>query len=194
MSNRQQFENIYDEFRTLVLNKEYYARRIQRSGKILRALDIFLAVMAAGSGVASFALWKIDIMGFPLGPSLLSFATGIALLLGIARPYLKLEDEHERLSSIQGAYTALAYVMEDVVTKIKTKHEVDPSSETIFQALRQVRGSLNGKEDTPADRRLIDEMARIVNQRHPESYFYYPADSAANNAPSVEPNDPWPKP
>jgi hypothetical protein len=175
MTNRQQFENVYNEFRTLVLNKEYYARRISKSGKILRALDIFLALMAGGAGVASFALWKIDVLGFPLGPLLLSLATGIALVLGIARPYLKLEDEHERLSSIQGAYGAIAYVMEDVVTTIKTNQIVDPTSETIVRALRQVRGSLVGKEDTPADRRLIDEMEKIVNQRYPaDSYFYYP--------------------
>ncbi|WP_426339939.1 hypothetical protein ACN9MZ_27315 [Pseudoduganella sp. S-14] len=181
MTNRQQFENVYDEFRTLVLNKEYYARRISKSRKILRALDIFLALFAGGSGVLSLALWKVDVMGYPVGPLLLSLTTGIALVLGIARPYLKLEDEHERLSSVQGAYGAIAYVMEDVVATIKTKQAVDETSEAIYRVLRQVRASLVAKEDTPGDRKLIDEMEKIVNQRYPaESYFYYPS----SNSPS----------
>ena len=179
MTNRQQFENVYDEFRTLVLNKEYYARRISKSRTILRALDIFLALFAGGAGVLSFALWNVQVMAYPVGPLLLSLTTGVALVLGIARPYLKLEDEHERLSSVQGAYGAIAYVMEDVVTKIKTARTVDETSETIFRALRQVRASLVAKEDTPGDRELIGELEKIVNQRYPaESFFYYPPSDA----------------
>lgn len=175
MANRQQFENIYDEFRTLVLNKEYYARRIATSKKRLRALDIFLALFAGTSGVLSLALWKAEFAGYAVGPLMLSLATGVALVLGIARPYLKLEDEHERLSSIQGAYGAIAFVMEDVVVKIKTTRDVDEASETIFRALRQVRASLVAKEDAPGDRALIDEMEKIVNQRYPaDKYFFYP--------------------
>lgn len=175
MANRQQFENVYDEFRTLVLNKEYYARRISKSKKILRALDIFLAIFAGGSGALSLALWKVELASYQVGPVMLSLATGVALVLGIARPYLKLEDEHERLSSIQGAYGAIAYVMEDVVGRIKTTRNVDETSETIFRALRQVRASLVAKEDTPGDRALIDEMEKIINQRYPaDKYFYYP--------------------
>ncbi len=186
MATRQQFDNIYDEFRTLTLNKEYYARRLGRARRILRALDIFLALFAAGSAVLSFAFWNAQIFGLPLGPSLLSFATGAALVLGIARPYLKLEDELERLSSIQGAYSAVTFVMEDVVTRVKTQQNVDSIAEGIYTALRQVRGSLGAKEDAPTDRKLIAEMQAVVNQRYPfDQYFYYP-DEKASQATSRE--------
>jgi hypothetical protein len=90
MATRQQFETVYDEFRTLVLNKEYYARRMAKSKLVLRSLDIFLALFAASSGVLSFGLWKVELAGYLIGPMLLSLATGVALVLGIARPYLKL--------------------------------------------------------------------------------------------------------
>ena len=179
MNNKQQFQNIYDEFRTLVLNKEYYARRTAKSRKLLRALDVFLALFAGASGVLSWPLWEVEAFGQPIGPLLLSLATGIALVLGIARPYLKLEDEHERLSSIQGAYGTIAFVMEDVVNKVKTSQTVDETSEAIYRVLRQVRGSLGPNEDTPADRELIDAMEAIVNQRYPMDSFYYPEDPAS---------------
>lgn len=175
MSNRQKFISLYDEFRTLVLNKEYYARRISRSRKVLRVLDIFLALFAGGSGVLGFALWKVEFFGYPVGPMLLSLTTGVALVLGIARPYLKLEDELERLSSIQGAYGTIAFVMEDLVTRVKTAQTVDETADTIYQVLRQVRSSLMSKEDMPSNRELIAEIQDIVNQRYPsDTYFYYP--------------------
>jgi hypothetical protein len=174
MSNRQQFENIYNEFRTLVLNKEYYARRISKSGKRLKALDIFLAIFAGSSGVAGFILWKTELFGLPVGPLVLSLLSGVALMLGIARPYLTLEDEHERLASIQGVYGAIAYLMEDVVNRIKTIQEVDENAEIIVRALRQIRVSLAAREDMLGDRDLIKQMQDIVNQRYPVSTFYYP--------------------
>lgn len=179
MRTKQQFENIYDEFRTLTLNKEYYSRKMSRSRSWLKGLDIFLAIFAAGSGVLGFALWKQEFFGLPIGPTLLSLATGIALVLGIARPYFKLEDNLERLSSIHGSYSAIAFIMEDVVKNIKTNEEVDETSEAIYTALRQVRGSFVAKEDAPADRELIDEMQKIVNQRYPMDTFYYPPQPAS---------------
>jgi len=183
MNTRQQFINLYDEFRTLVLNKEYYSRRISKSRKVLRALDIFLALFAGGSGVLSFALWKAELHGYPVGPMLLSLTAGVALVLGIARPYLKLEDELERLSSIQGAYGTIAFVMEDVVTRVKTAQSVDDTSDTIYRVLRQVRTSLVAKEDAPADRKLIAEIEAIVNQRYPAStYFYYPPENTSEKS------------
>lgn len=179
-SNRQKFIVIYDEFRTMVLNKEYYSVRVSRSRRILRVLDIFLAVFASGSGVLSFAFWKAEAFGLPVGPMLLSLATGVALVMGIARPYLKLEDELERLSGIQGAYGSIAYAMEDVVTKIKTNEAVDPTSEAIYQTLRNVRGYLIQREDTPSDKVLIEELQAIVNKRYPmDTYFYYPKEDEA---------------
>ena len=182
MATREQFQIFYDEFRTLVLNKEYYARRMAKSKRILRFMDIFLALFAGGSGVLSFGLWKFDIAGYAVGPLLLSLAAGVALVLGIARPYLKLEDEHQRLASIQGAYDAIAFAMEDVVTKIKREKDVDEISEEIYRVLRQVRSSLSGKEDTPSDRELISKLQSIVNQRYPpESYFYYPTENNPGN-------------
>jgi hypothetical protein len=177
MSTRQEFENIYNEFRTLELNKEYYARRIEKSRKVLRALDIFLALFAGGSGVLGFGLWTTAVHGVPIGPILLSLATGVALVLGIARPYLKLEDEHERISSIQGTYGTLAFVMEDVVRKIKTARAVDETSQTIYEVMRLVRATLRPIEDPVGNRKLVDEMQKIVNQRHPVETFYYPPDA-----------------
>lgn len=178
---KQKFVNIYDEFRTLELSKEYYAQRISKARRNLRWMDIFLAFFAGGSGVLGFALWKQELFGVPVGPLLLSLATGVAVVLGIARPYLKLEDELERLSSIQGVYSSIAFAMGDLVTTIKTQQSVDSTSETVYKVLRQVRSTLGSKEDTPADLKLIDSVTALVNERYPhETYFYYPSEKVSD--------------
>tara|TARA_R110002167_G_scaffold48518_1_gene143004 strand:- start:3043 stop:3573 length:531 start_codon:yes stop_codon:yes gene_type:complete len=176
MSKRQELANIYDEFRDLELNKEYYSDKVTKSKKLLRALDIFLALFASSSAVLSFSFWSSDMFGVAIGPFLLSLATIVAIILGIIRPYLKLEDNHERLSSIQGAYAAIAYVMADVVRKLKTAEEVTDRERAVYEALRQVRASLQSQEDKKTDKDLITRIQGQVNKRYPETYFYYPED------------------
>tara|TARA_Y100001973_G_scaffold102855_1_gene168794 strand:- start:448 stop:927 length:480 start_codon:yes stop_codon:yes gene_type:complete len=156
------------------MNKEYYSVRAAKIKKWLKYMDIFLAIFASGSAVLSFGLWNESILGFPIGPTMLGAATSMAIIIGIARPYLKLEDEYERLSSIQGAYSAIAYVMSDIVTKVKTEQDVADDSYAVYSSLRQVRGSLQPNEDTPSDSKLIEEMQTIVNRRYPTTFFYYP--------------------
>lgn len=175
MNQKTHFETIYNEFRTLVMNQEYYAVRISKARQRLLWIDIFLALFASGSGVLGFAFWKSELLGFQAGPILLSLATGIAVVIAIARPYLKLEDELERLSSIQGAYGSIAFAMKEVVDKIKIEEAISPNDEAVFKALSLVRSTMITKEDSPTDRVLIDKSMDIVNERYPyDSYFYYP--------------------
>lgn len=180
MESRQKFENIYDEFRTLVLSREYYARRMKRQRFLLKWLDIFLAIFAAGSGVLGFALWKSQFVGIPVGPLFLSIATGMAVVVAIVRPYLKLEDDLERLSSMQAVYSALSFAMHDIVRKVKTDGQVDGVADAVYGVLRQVRGNIGTKEDAPPNEKLLRKVMLLVNEMHPENSFYYPGDKVAD--------------
>ena len=77
MTPKQAFINIYDEFRDAELNKEYYARRIESVRHRLRAMDIFLALFAAGSAVAGFALWNYRVFGVDAGQALCHHRAGV---------------------------------------------------------------------------------------------------------------------
>mgnify|MGYP000368561971 CR=1 FL=1 len=180
MANRMQFQNIYDEFRTLELNKEYYGERAQSAKRKLLAMDVILALAGSGSALASFKWWATELGGVVIGPYLLAFGVLVAVVLGVVRPYLKLEDEHARLASMQGSYSAISHVMKDVVNDIKTKQDVSEASEAVYNSLRQVRGSLSSKEDSPENRKLIKKKEAQVNQRYPTSFFYYPEEEKGN--------------
>lgn len=174
MSNNQAFINIYDEFRDAELNKEYYAKRMKSVRRTLKAMDIFLALFAAGSAVLGFTFWKEQLFGIDVGPILFAFVTGMAVILSIARPYLKKEDELERISGIQSSYAGIAHNLKDVVIDLKTKQNVSPESQAVYEAMRQTRGMLEAREDKPADTDLIKKMEKVVDTRYPISFFWYP--------------------
>ncbi|EGQ8277510.1 hypothetical protein ACEV85_22845 [Vibrio parahaemolyticus] len=174
MSNRMEFENIYDEFRTLELNKEYYGAKAEAARKKLLWMDIILALAASSSAVASFKFWTTELFGTQIGPYLLGFGALVAIVLGIVRPYLKLEDEHARLASMLGSYSAISHVMKDVVVDVRTKKDVSDVSMAVYNSLRQVRGSLASKEDPVEDRKLIEKIQKNIIRRYPTTFFYYP--------------------
>ncbi|WP_417689000.1 hypothetical protein [Roseibium sp.] len=171
---KDQVSIIYDEFRTTELSKEYYSQRISRTRKKLRNIDIYLALFAAGSGVAGFGLWNYSIFGVQIGQIAFGFLAGIALMLGLAKPYLRLEDDLERLSSIQGTYASIAHILKDIVNNIKSSKALEDSDKKVYSALRQIRGGLEAKEDKPPDSKLVDKTQDIVNNRYPPEEFWWP--------------------
>jgi hypothetical protein len=173
-ASRQEFVVIYDEFRDAELNKEYYADRIKATRQRLRRVDIYLALFSGSSGVAGFALWSYTIFGIQVGQVLLGVFTGIATIVLLARPYLKLEDEVERVSGIQSTYAAMSHVLKDVVVRIKTDENVGTDAKVSYRVIRQIRGALQEKEDKPADRGLITVKQKEINERYPVEWFYYP--------------------
>lgn len=173
---RETFEKVYNEFRDCEFNKEYYGRRMQTYRKRLRNLDIFLAFFAAGSGVAGFALWNYSIWGVAVGQIALGVLGGIAIMLGIAKPYFKWEDKLEGLSQMHGTYSSLSHAHKDNVLKIKDARDIDQDAGTRYETLRSIRGMLVRYEDTEPPQRLKDESQAKVNERYPVDFFYYPED------------------
>jgi hypothetical protein len=172
--NRDDFEIIYDEFRTCEMNKEYYAERVAKKRSLLRKIDIFVALFGGATALASWPLWSVTIFGVPVGAVGFGVFVGVALILVAAKPYLKIEDEIERLSGIQSTYAAISFKLKEVVDEIRSRRAIEQEVISSVKVLRSVRGTLITREDQPSDRKLIDEMMKRVNERYPTSNFYYP--------------------
>ena len=175
------FQRIYDEFRTVEMNKEYYSVKIAKTKRVTTFIDIFLAVFAGGSGVMSFALWNYQFLGVEIGQIALGTLVGIAIMIGIGKPYLKYDDKIERYAKMQGLYRSLAHSLKDIVDQIRVKHAVTQIENDKFDLLRNTRGHFAIEEDETTDRELVKKMQEIVNRRYPLSYFFYPK---SRNAPT----------
>lgn len=164
----------YNEFRDAELNKEYYAVRMAAIKRKLKYVNIFLAIFAGTSAVVSFSFWHYEIFGIPVGSLSLGALTGIAVILSIAMPYLGLETDIERVSSIQGVYSVLSSLHKDNVMSIITEKKITEKEKMWFDLMRRMRISLDPKEDKPSDKKLVDEMQAVVNRRYPKEFFWYP--------------------
>lgn len=171
---KESFEKVYNEFRDCEFNKEFYGKRMEKYRGRLRAIDIFLALFAAGSGVAGFALWDYSIWGVDVGQIALGMFGGIAIVLGIAKPYLKWEDKLESLSQMHGSYSSLSHAHKDNVLRIKEKRDVDGDANIIYETLRKLRGMLLPHEENNPSADLKRQCQDKVNERYPVSFFFYP--------------------
>ncbi|WP_148293622.1 hypothetical protein [Azospirillum sp. B4] len=174
MSEINAFKRFYDEFRDAELNKEYYANRLSTTKKKLKMLNIFLAIFAGTSAVLSFSFWSTTLLGVPIGSLSLAALTGIAVVLSIMKPYLGIENEIERISSIQGVYSVLSSLHKDVIQKIMEEMAISDSAEICFDVMRKMRISVDPKEDRPADKKLVQNAQDTINKRYPQEYFWYP--------------------
>ncbi len=180
--SRRAFCNFYDELRDAELNKEYYAKRIRETRRRLRFIDIYLAIFATGSGVAGFALWSYQVGGIQIGQIAFGLLAGIAAVVLISKPYLKLEDDVERLSGIQSTYASMSHILGDIVRNIMAQKDISETDKSNYSILRQMRVSLEPKEDKPANRDLVDKMQAHVNDRYPSQWFWYPDEDTENNS------------
>lgn len=171
---KQAFERIYNEFRDCEFNKEFYSKRMETYRGRLRNIDIFLALFAAGSGVAGFALWNYQLWGIEIGQIALGMFGGIAIVLGIAKPYLKWEDKLESLAQMHGSYSSLSHAHKDNVLRVREAQDVDDGANTIYETLRNLRGMLLPHEESNPSPKLKEECQSKVNERYPVDYFFYP--------------------
>ena len=90
---------IYDEYRTALLNKKYYSVRLAKMKRCNFVMEFLIAAGATGSGVAGLAVWKTD-----YGALAWATLSGASILLAIAKPLLKLADKIENYGKLYGEY------------------------------------------------------------------------------------------
>jgi hypothetical protein len=98
--NREKAYQIYDEFRTVFLNKKYYVRRLVRLRYYNFWMEMVITAGTTGSGVAGFAVWQLQ--GGRIAWGLLYSAS---VLLVIAKPLLRMTERIEKYATLYGDYT-----------------------------------------------------------------------------------------
>src|ERR1700693_4408209 len=81
---------IYDQYRTMLLNKKYYGSRLDNLKRRNMLMESVIAVGATGSGVAGWAVWQTE-----QGALVWAVISGVSILLAVIKPFLKLVDRIE---------------------------------------------------------------------------------------------------
>src|SRR6266403_1134236 len=90
---------IYDDYKTMLLNKKYYRSRLEVLKRNNLIVEFLIAAGATGSGVAGFAVWQQQ-----YGAVIWAIISGLSIILAISKPLLKLPDRIEVYSKLYGEY------------------------------------------------------------------------------------------
>jgi len=158
--SRERVYQIYDMWRTFLLNKKYYGRRLSRYRSYNFWMEMFIAVGATGSGVAGFAVWQIG-----YGQYVWATLAAISIILSIAKPLLRLSDEIEKYAKIYGEYASASAKMEILVQDIQVHMAIPPNLLSVFDELRKRAAELVALDDPAPDPKLIRELQHEVNEQ-----------------------------
>jgi hypothetical protein len=117
-AQRALLEQIYDDYRTALLNRKFYAIRLDDYKKLYVALEILLLVGTSGA-MGAWAIWKTSV-----GQHAWGMVVALGVLLGIVKPYLQIPKHIERCSKLWAGYSNLYFDLERLVLEIQVQKAV----------------------------------------------------------------------
>jgi hypothetical protein len=165
---------VYDMLRTLLLNKKYYAERLSRFQKYNFAMEMLIACGAAGSagsGVAGFAVWQSA-----AGKIVWGLISGVAVILAIAKPLLKLTDRIEMYAKLYGEYTSAFARIKILVDDMQVERALPPARIKLFEEMRTRTAELSKLGDPRPNRDLVRSIQDQVIDAIPIKRLWLPGD------------------
>lgn len=166
---RNRLIQIYDEYRTALLNGKYYARRLA----LYRNLDLWSEIVAAlgtSSAIGSWALWKTT-----FGANGWTLLAGAAVIVSLLKPILQFGKSREKYAKLFSGYNSLGLGFRFLIAEVKIKKAVDESQlQTVHQFFDQLR-ELAKDDDPHPPTRLLHRLVDEVNQEVPPSSLWMPA-------------------
>jgi hypothetical protein len=111
---------LYDFYRTALMNAKYYGRKLQMLKRVALVIDIATALAASGA-FAGLAVWKGDI-----GKNVFSLVLGLTAVLAAVRPVLQLPDKIGRCSKLSYGYMEVFYRIQILTAEIRAAGRVAP--------------------------------------------------------------------
>jgi len=145
---------IYDGLKTLQLNKTYYGRRLDQLKRYNMILEILIASGASGSGIAGIAVLKAG-----SGQILWGVLSEIAIVLSIAKPFLKLSDRISSYAKLYGEFATAADRARSIADDIQVDHTISAARMKAFDEIRKRVGDLSGLGDSAPRPKIVKSLS-----------------------------------
>ena len=167
---RIRLTQIYDSYRTALMNQKYYRYKISRTQTVNLTFEILIAVGATGSGVSAWALWKNEI-----GGDVWLVIAAVSALLAIAKPIVQLSKKVEKYSKLYSGYTDICFKLKDLKESIEYNRVLVLEDNRRYQDIPGLFRELGILEENPPGKRLLAKCQKEVNREHPPESFWLPA-------------------
>lgn len=159
---------IYDLYRTVLLNRKYYARRLDLTKKMNLWLEICLAVGTSGT-IGAWAIWKTG-----YGQYIWIVIAGGAAILAVIKPIVQLSKGIERYSKLYVGYSDLFYDLQEVVGDIrKSRLFTKEMSNAVKNARNRIK-KLALEDDPQPRQKLLVQCYNEVNREIPPERLWIP--------------------
>jgi hypothetical protein len=172
---RRELRQLYDDYRSSLLNVKYYSARFVRYKRFNFWMEIFLAVTSS-SAMATLTLWKTG-----MGEVVWMVLGALTTLVAVVKPILQLPKSSERYQGLHGSYRNLYFDLESVVQEVTIEHALNQTHRGVWDSAKKRLRELAPQEDTEAelDRGQIAKYAAEVNREIPMDSLWIPQEGAA---------------
>lgn len=161
--------NVYDSLRTISLNDKYYSRRIVFYDRINFWLEIIIAISTSTS-IAKFAIWKTE-----TGSLIWTLIAGLAVLLAIIKPFMKLTDRIKRIENVLTKYRLIKHEFGILRIDISEKNSYnDEHKNKLRELLAKEEELIEKQPENYISKRLIKKCTNEVNKEYPTDNFFIP--------------------
>ena len=167
---RSSLTNIYDAYRTALLNRQYYGHRLTYTRRLSFWFDILIAIGATGSGgVAGLAIW-----GTITGQYIWLWISGVATVFSVVKPTLQFSQSIENYTKLYAGHTNIYLTLKEIVEEVNTARRISSDSIRKYRASRQLNRELGGYDDPKPDKALVERLQRQVNKEIPPEILWMP--------------------
>ena len=160
---------MYNELRTARLNVKYLQQKLRTLKRVNLSYEIILAVTTS-STVAGFSFWQEG-----TGKAIWAGVGGLAAVLSVVKPILKLPETFQRKQELLASYMILDHDLNTIVSEIQFKKKYDEALRQQFVRALERKAELVKKDtDSSVNERLRRRCTNEVLRELPSDSFYIP--------------------
>ena len=159
---------VYNLYRTALLNRKYYARRLAGWRWWNMVCEVAIALGTSGT-IATWAVWKTG-----LGEYAWTFVAAFTAILAVLKPIIQLTKGIERYSKLYIGHSDLFYDLQGMVAEIQRTHNF---SAEMISAIKSARGrfkKLALDDDPTPNPPQVRECYNEVNREIPPESLWVP--------------------
>ncbi|HEX9407859.1 MAG TPA: hypothetical protein VF975_11120 [Thermoanaerobaculia bacterium] len=166
--NAGRLTQIYDAYRSALLNKKYYACQLDFYRKLNRSVEIILAI-ATPSTVGGWAIWHTQ-----TGQTIWAVIAAIVALVAALKPVFDWPKDIDRYSRLHAEHTVQFYTLKQLVEDIEMHKTITPEMEKRFLDARDRHAQLSKDDDVKPSKRVARRCEREVKAEIPSDRLWIP--------------------
>ena len=169
---KRELHQLYDDYRTTLLNAKYYSTQFVKYKRINVGIEIFLA-LTSSSAIGAWIYWRD---GF--GEVAWSTLGALTAILAVLKPILQFPKTMERYQDLFGNFNTLYYDLDNLVQQVRINQAVSSDQRNLWEAAKKRLRDLVTQEDPEAeqDKAMIRALSEEVNREIPLSSLWIPAE------------------